>query len=77
MLICTPRWLLEHVPKVRYVFARHYLIVDRYDYDLICACLEKKFYGVAGSTWSDVAERLARYGHWEFEDYQPHVETSA
>ena len=30
----------------------------------------KQFQGVRGATFAEVADRLARYGRWEFEDYQ-------
>jgi Immunity protein 8 len=47
------------------------LIVKRYDFEVVRSALYKQFQGVQGTNWSEVAERLARYGQWEFEDYQP------
>jgi len=71
VVIVTPKWLADHVSDRDYLFARHYLIVQRFDYDVVKSAIRKQFQGVQGARWADVAERLARYGQWEFEDYQP------
>jgi Immunity protein 8 len=68
--VCTPTHLRRLVSPGSYLFARHYLIVDRYDYRQIHAAIHKLFNGVQRTTWIEVAEVLARWGHWEFEDLQ-------
>jgi hypothetical protein len=71
VVVATPKWLADHVSDCDYLFGRHYLIVKRYDFEVVKSALRKQFQGVKGANWSEVAERLARYGQWEFEDYQP------
>jgi hypothetical protein len=71
VVVTTPQWLADHVADGDYLFGRHYLIVKRYDFDVVKSALYKQFQGVKGANWPEVAERLARYGRWEFEDYQP------
>ena len=69
-VVCTPSWLARQVASGEYRFLRHYLLVQRYDYHLIQAALEKLCASISGPDWTSVAEKLARYGRWEFEDYQ-------
>jgi hypothetical protein len=72
-VVCTPRWLASELASSPYLFARHYLIVARYDYAVIHNAISKIVAGTSGLSWDDVAQRIARYGHWEFEDYVPYA----
>lgn len=69
--IVTPAWLAAHVKQHGPLVGRHYLIVDRWDWPTIRAFLTAAIEREEASTWSGLGERLARIGHWEFEDYQP------
>jgi len=68
--VCTPRWLNSHPAQKGFLFARHYLLLWRYDYDLLRRAITDLCARAKGPDWETVANRLARYGHWEFEDYQ-------
>lgn len=68
-VVCTPKWLAQSLRKDDYVFGRHYLLVEYYDYDIIFSALISLCQGITGSSWRQVAEQLGRYGKWEFEDY--------
>lgn len=70
-LVCTPNWLYRSLAEQPAIFGRHYLFVQRYDYELIVATIERLCASISCSNWSEVAERLGRYGQWEFEDYRP------
>lgn len=70
-LVCTPNWLYRDLVSQSTIFGRHFLFVQRYDYRLIAETIEHLCASTSGSTWSEVAERLGRYGKWEFEDYRP------
>ena len=67
--ICTPKWLAEHYKKEDMVLGRHRLIVFEYNYKRFSAYLEKIVGNCWGDNWKEVAEKVARIGHWEFEDY--------
>jgi hypothetical protein len=67
--LCTPKWLAEHLSEGEFLFGRYYLIVHHYDYGLINRTIASLCQRASGSSWHDVAERLATYGRWEFEDY--------
>lgn len=71
--ICSPEWLAAASRKVGIYDARHHLVVNVQDLDLsmIRSWLTARVQEVAGESWPDIGERLARLGYWEFEDYQP------
>jgi len=48
---------------------RHRLIVARYEYDAVRRAIEGLVSGAEGRDWSDVARKISRFAHWEFEDY--------
>ena len=69
VLICNPLWLAEDAGDDGFIIGRHRLIMNNFDYvkfeERIRAYLAK----CVGATWHEVAEQVARLGHWEFEDY--------
>ena len=69
LMICTGGWLAALASAEGVVDARHHLVVSTYDWNRIREYLEKRVAECSGPTWVDVAGRLARLGHWEFEDY--------
>lgn len=71
IVICTPGWLEEQVRDKGILIGRHHLIVKDYDLNRIRTFLIKYAETCLGETWDAVAEKLARLGHWEFEDYSP------
>ena len=44
---------------------------SHYDWPALVAYFEALVAGCHGANWHEAAERLARYGWWEFEDYTP------
>lgn len=48
---------------------RHHLIVSEFDVSVVRQFLLRAADHCSGGTWDQVAEKLARIGHWEFEDY--------
>ena len=70
-LVRTPRCLAREVAESqsKYLLGRHYLIVPRYDYDLVRRAIQEVCDQAQGPDWGTVASRLARYALWEFEDY--------
>jgi hypothetical protein len=69
-LVCTPRWLEDKVGKSSYVFGRHYLILGSYDYGVLRSAVEELCNRFVEPDWHSIAEKLGRYGKWEFEDYR-------
>ncbi len=68
--LCTPTWFAQN-RRGEFALGRHYLFVSGYDY----TALEKFVRGYCqrcmGNSWTEVAQKVARLGYWEFEDYAP------
>lgn len=67
--VCTPRWLL-HSSRKRPRFMRHIVLVNEYDEEAVKSAVRDLVENTTGETWREIAEKLARYMFWEFEDYQ-------
>jgi len=67
--VCTPGWVAARVREGGPLNGRHLVIVDAFHWPTIRAYFERLVDRCAGATWREVAEKLSRYGHWEFEDY--------
>ncbi|HXZ14242.1 MAG TPA: immunity 8 family protein [Candidatus Sulfotelmatobacter sp.] len=69
--VCAPKWLEERCQKDGFVLGRHYLVVDGYNVPFIKKAITKLIESYEGSTWAEIGGKIARVGHWEFEDYRP------
>jgi len=69
--VCTALWMGNHLGPEGILPGRHYLVVNSYDYRRLEEFLRHFVARCSGSTWGEVANRLARLGKWEFEDYRP------
>ena len=68
-LVCTPTWFAENQVKDRFAFGRHSHFVPEYNYELLFKCIHDLSLNTNGESWGEVATKISRYGHWEFEDY--------
>lgn len=66
--VCTPDWIREELVWGP-VWARHVLLVPRFDPALILAELHSLVARCSGPDWPSIATKLSRYAAWEFEDY--------
>jgi hypothetical protein len=48
---------------------RHYVFVKEFSYSRLEQFVGGYCTGCEGNSWQEVAEKLSRLGHWEFEDY--------
>jgi hypothetical protein len=46
------------------------LIMDGFDFAVLTRFITDWVAQCTGESWSDVAEKVARLGQWEFEDYK-------
>lgn len=54
-----------------YVFLRHRLLLPMWDAELAKRAISDLVRRTEGKDWKEIATKLSRYGHWEFEDYRP------
>ncbi len=69
--VCTPKWLQGRCDSGDVVHGRHTLIVGEFNVTQLRAHLEALGRRCSGDNWLEVAQKLSRYGLWEFEDYRP------
>jgi hypothetical protein len=67
--VCTPKWLLENQHD-NVILGKGKIIVFKCDMKMILKRIRALFDGVVGKDWNDIAIKLSRIGHWEFEDYK-------
>ena len=67
--VCTSEWFAQNA-KTKVASGRHHLFMREYDYDELKQYLVNYCSACRGSSWEDVAEKVARIGYWEFEDYR-------
>jgi hypothetical protein len=70
ILVCTPDWITKKYHHTEAVWGRHMLIVFRYDSGHIRREIERYVEGCIGKDFGEIAQKVARIGAWEFEDYQ-------
>lgn len=70
LFVCTPHWIQEQFAQEGSVWGRHILLIPKYDYDLILQAVTGRIDACQGKNWLEVANKLARFAAWEFEDYQ-------
>lgn len=70
--VCSPEWLEAACRRVGLYDARHHVVVavDQFDRRELRRWLENRVRAVTGETWDEIGAKLARVGHWEFEDYR-------
>ena len=69
--VCTPKWLQARCEGGEIVCGRHTLIVAEFNFPQIRDYLNALCKKCSGNSWSEIAQKLSRYGMWEFEDYRP------
>lgn len=69
--VCTPGWLHELIRRDGPVNGRHHVIIDTFNWPALQSYFQKLVTRCPGQDWHEIAAKLSRYGHWEFEDYAP------
>jgi hypothetical protein len=69
-IVCSPEYLLEVLKSKDEVFLRHYLIINGFTYKKFENRMQRLVKSLSGKDWNEYANKLARYGKWEFEDYK-------
>ena len=69
-VVCTVRWFDAQPFDKGFAWPRHHLFLKRWDYATVERAISDVVRHAEGENWSSVASQIARYGGWEFEDYQ-------
>ena len=73
--VCSPLWLCSDVERHDVISRRHLLFMKEYNYDALLRYIHKCLAHATDRNWNEVALKLARWSHWEFEDYDDKVQT--
>lgn len=68
-VVCTLDFVAATLHQDQFLFGKHYLLVEYYNYQIIFDVIDSLCDRISGSNWQEMAEKLGRYGKWEFEDY--------
>ncbi len=68
--VVTPAALRARLSKSQFLVGRHLLITERFDWAATTDFLRARFEEPEAPTWPEVADKLARLGLWEFEEYR-------
>ncbi len=70
-MLCTPDWFERDRlgEGAGIAIGRHFVFVREFNYQALELFVAKYCAQCRGRTWAEVAEKVARLGHWEFEDY--------
>jgi hypothetical protein len=69
--VCSPAWLTTELGRQAIIGGRFLLIARDFDPQRIEDHVRRKIQQVSGKDWREVASKVARWAHWEFEDYRP------
>lgn len=66
--VVTPKYLDQKYSHQDAPFLLHTLLVKEWNPGLIRERIRKMVTSVSGKDWPELAQKLSRYGYWEFED---------
>ena len=71
-MLCTPEWFAANM-RENIRMGRHYLFVRDFSFKQLDQFVREYCESCGEApTWNTLAEKLARLGKWEFEDYVPY-----
>lgn len=68
--VCTPAALSKVLEGQPFVIGRHWLFVAEFSVTAVEATLRKLIGNLEASSYVELAEKVGRFGLWEFEDYR-------
>jgi hypothetical protein len=68
--VCSPAWLTAELQRWPLITGRFFLIANRFDPKEIESYVRKRIAQASGDDWGTIAEKIARWSAWEFEDYR-------
>jgi hypothetical protein len=67
--VCTPEALATMVARDGDVIGRHFVFVASINPRRVEETIRDRLRRLDGDSWTDLAEKIGRIGHWEFADY--------
>ena len=67
--VCSPGYLARNYAIDGYALGRHFVIMMRYNYDLLKQIMDGIAERASGSTWEEAIREIGKHGRWEA-DYE-------
>jgi immunity protein 8 of polymorphic toxin system len=67
--VCTPLWFLSTLKQNDVIPGKHFFIILEYNFERIYSKIKQLIEAYSADNWNELAEKIARIGYWEFEDY--------
>jgi hypothetical protein len=71
LCVCSPLWLVGEMAGKGIRSCEHMVLMPFYDYRLLRNFLEKRIAACEANNWPELAAKVGRIGHWEFDNYKP------
>ncbi|MBR1148905.1 immunity 8 family protein [Bradyrhizobium sp. AUGA SZCCT0431] len=71
LLYCSPTWFHEHELRDGVRSGEHTIFAKVYDRRALVAFVERRVQACEGIDWHEIALKLSRLFHWEFDGYSP------
>jgi hypothetical protein len=68
--VCSPAWLMAEADSGSIIEGRFLLIARDFDAQRIEKYVRQRIEEALGKDWPEVAGKIARWAHWEFEEYR-------
>jgi hypothetical protein len=68
--VCSPAWLEAELSRFPVIGGRFLLIVGSFNPPQVETYVRNRIAQAEGPDWPSVAGKIARWAHWEFEDYR-------
>lgn len=70
-VVCSPQWLSRRCAETDGpVFGVRMIIMNEYRYNELESSIRELCTSTTGEAWEEIAQKLSRYGGWEFADYK-------
>lgn len=67
--VFSPIWIQNNIRHDDMLYGLHKIILTTYDIPLLENRLRHLCSRTMGETWHEIAQKLSRYGRWEYEGY--------
>lgn len=72
--VCSPDWLKEEILDKEIIFARSFIIINDYNFEIIENKIKELCSKTVSDCWDKIAIQISKFGFWEFEEYKQYEE---
>ena len=69
VFVCTPGWICKNLELKPHIWGLHILIIQEFSEKIIESALRDAIDREDAKSWLEIAGKLAKLAHWEFDGY--------